>query len=409
VTRAPWVEALTNAWSPVRRAPSSELPANRISGMFASNRTEQLQQMAQVGTLFSIVDRIASSQSRIEWCLYRKARNGRKEDRTEVTSHLAIDLMEKPNDFQSGGYLVEAGQQHYELTGETWLVVDREDSFRDIPLGMWVVRPDRIEPVPGETQFIVGYIYTSSDGEKIPLRLDEVLRMNRPNPEDPYRGLGAVQAAMREVWTSRALAEWNLNFFRNGAIPGGVIEVPQALTDTQFSDLIRHWRESHKGVSRAHRVGVLEQGAKFNATTYSVKDLMITELRGMTRDALMEAFGVSKTMLGITEDVNRANAVAGEYQYAKYVDLPRAIRWRDMWNNFYLPLFGPTAEGLEWDFTSPVPEDTEAANAERESKAKAAKDLNDAGYNPDDVTEAVGLPKMRHTGRAPVPTGGTQR
>lgn len=357
--------------------------------------------MGAVGTVFGIVDRIATAQSEIEWCLYRKAASGKVEDRQEYSGkHLAIDKWNKPNDFHDGSTLVEMAQQHYELTGEGWIVVDIDETF-GIVMGMWSIRPDRIRPIPGTDTFLAGYEYTSVDGETVPLKTNEVLSIKRPNPKDPYRGIGAIQSVMLEIQSARAAAEWNRNFFRNGAMPGGVIEVPNELSDPEFQTLLTRWRESHKGVSRAHRVGVLEHGAKFTPVSYSIKDMQMTEVRGMTRDSIMEAFGISRHMLGITEDVNRAVANAGEYMFAKYIARTRARRWRSMLNNFYLPLFGSTAVGLEFDFHSPVPEDTELENATRESRVKAYKDLIDAGVEPDDAAEVVGLPPMRHTGSVP--------
>lgn len=388
---------LSNGWSPVRREGREDLPgasASRGLDLTGSSRTEQLATMGQVGTVFGIVDRIASSQSDVQWCLYRKAPSGKPEDRTVVTKHLAWQLWNKPNDVFAGDWMREAGQQHYELTGETWIVVELAEGFSDLPLAMWVVRPDRIKPVPGENTFLAGYVYTSVDGEKVPLKVNEVLSIRRPNPTDLYRGIGAIQSTLLEIQSARAAAEWNRNFFRNGAMPGGVIEVPEELTDGQFRTLLTRWRESHKGVSRAHRVGVLEHGAKFNPVTYSIKDMQMTEVRGMTRDSIMESFGISRHMLGITEDVNRASANAGEYMFAKYIDRPRANRWRAMANNFYLPLFGPTARDLEFDYENLVPSDTESENAARESKANAAKQYADAGYPLPWICETLDLPPL---------------
>lgn len=394
---------IANLWSPVR---TEHRETTRRTGMLTrvigGDRNEQLSTMGMVGTVFGIVDRIASAQAEIEWTLYYSSPTGNPEDRIPVTRHLAIDRWNKPNTVFDGATMVEMCQQHYELTGEARIILDIDETF-GILMGMWPVRPDRIEPVPGDDTFLAGFVYTSPDGEQIPLKPHEVLSVMRPNPKDPYRGIGAIQASLTDIQSSKAAAEWNRNFFRNGAIPGGVIEVPEELDDNQFYNLLTRWRESHKGVSRAHRVGVLEQGAKFVATAYSAKDMMLTDVRAMTRDEIMAAFGISKHMLGITEDVNRANAEAGEYMFAKYISRTRARRWRGILNNFYLPLFGPTTVGMEWDFASPVPEDQETENKTRTAKANAAATLKNAGWDPDDVLEVVGLPPMRYKGGTPVP------
>ena len=125
----------------------------------------QMQAMGSVGILFAIVDKLATATAGAQWHLYRKAKSGKPEDRVEVVSHPALTPLRKPNAFTTQQEMFEAGQQHHELTGETWLVIGRNPRFPSIPLELWNVRPDRMRPVPDANDFISGYIYTSPDGE----------------------------------------------------------------------------------------------------------------------------------------------------------------------------------------------------------------------------------------------------
>src|SRR5215472_8999935 len=80
--------------------------------------------------------------------------------------------------------LFELGQTYLELTGEAPLVVER-DLRSSIPLGLWPVRPDRLEPVPDPDTYLKGYIYSSPDGrEKIPLGVTDVIVIRYPSPMD---------------------------------------------------------------------------------------------------------------------------------------------------------------------------------------------------------------------------------
>jgi len=72
--------------------------------------------------------------------------------------------------------------------------------------------------------------------------------------------------------------------------------------------------------------------------------------------------------------------------------VPRLKRWKAMANNDFLPLFGATAQGLEFDYVSPVSEDETAENEERTSKANSAKTYIDAGFTAASVVEALDLP-----------------
>lgn len=154
--------------------------------------------------------------------------------------------------------------------------------------------------------------------------------------------------------------------------------------------------ETHKGVSNAHTVGMLEYGAKWIDLKYTQKDMEFSELRRVTREEIREAFGIHGHKLGLSETVNRANADAAEYTYAKDKLVPRADRWKGALNNDLLRLFDPIGmgqkAGYEFCYTSPVPEDREADNAERTSKASAFKVYIDAGADPEYAAMVVGLP-----------------
>jgi len=358
--------------------------------MGRNDAAAQMAAMGSVGTLFNIVSTTSQAVAEVQWKLWRKAKSGKTEDRTEVTSHAALDIWNKPNKFMTGQELRESVQQHIDLTGEGWCYVGRNDRARSLPLELWPIRPDRIAPVPSVTDFIQGYIYTTPDGQAVPWETDSVLMLRMPNPLDPYRGMGPVQSILTELDSSKYSAEWNRNFFLNSAEPGGIIEVPNRLDDGAWREMVTRWREQHQGVANAHRVAVIEQGKWVNRT-FSMRDMQFVQLRTVAKETIREAFGFPKFAAGEVEDVNRASADASAVWFAKRLTVPRLQRWKGMANNDFLPLFGGDPN-LEFDFESPVSEDEEAENAERGSKATAAKTYIDAGFTAESVVEALDLP-----------------
>jgi phage portal protein BeeE len=239
----------------------------------------------------------------------------------------------------------------------------------------------------------------------VPLDVDSVLFLRMPNPLDPYRGLGPVQAALVDLDSSRYSAEWNRNFFLNSAEPGGIIEVEKRLTDEEFNELTDRWREQHQGIARSHRVAVLEQG-KWVDKKYTNRDMQFTELRTLSRDFIREAYGVPKFALGDIDDVNRASALAAADWFARQVLVQRLERWKGMLNNDLLPLFGSGSKNLEFDYDNPIPDDPERINAERQSKATAAKTYADAGAKRTTLNKALDLPEaLEWDDPAPAPAG----
>jgi hypothetical protein len=124
--------------------------------------------------------------------------------------------------------------------------------------------------------------------------------------------------------------------------------------------------------------------------------MQIVELRKVSAEIIREAYRYPKAMLGTTEDVNKAVAEAAETHLARHLIKPRLERIKQALNKDFLRMFGPAAEGLEFDYENPVPDDREADNEKLTTAANAAKSLREAGWHEDDVLAAVGLPPMRY-------------
>jgi len=362
----------------------------------ATPSADQLAALADSGTLFAVIEALSTAVAAPDWLLYRQAPDNTidtDDEREPVAKHAALDLWNKPNEFMHGAFLRELVQMHIDLTGEGAILLIKAGG---IPLEMWPVRPDKLTPVAHPTKFLSGWIYTDPDGEKIPFKVDEVLHIRKPHPSDPYRGMGAVGAISTDLDSSKYSREWVRNFFLNSAEPGGIIEVDRRLSDDEFDELVARWNEQHKGVQRAHRVALLEAG-KYVSNAFNMRDMQFVELRTQSRDVIMEAFRISKTQLGISDDVNRAAAMAAEYQFAKNVTLPRLVRWRDMANFQLLPQFGSTGKGVEFDFVSPVADDAEIEALDRTSKVNAVSaimKLPGVKFDVNEVFAAYGLPEL---------------
>lgn len=380
--------------------------ASRAASRFAyAQRTgaeAQLRTMETVGTVHAIVSRSAKAVAAVEWHLYRKAASGKKEDRVEVTSHAALDLLNQPNRFfRTREVFMEASAQHKGLTGETWWVIARSP-LSSLPLELWPVSPARMTPVPDPDTFLAGYMYTSPDGEQIALGLNDVIFIRTPHPSNPYRGISPIQPLMTDIDTSRFSTEWIRNYFVNGAEPGGIIEVPNALSDPEFDQLRDRWNESHKGVANAHRVAFLEHGT-WKDRSVSQRDMQFVELRDSEREAIREGMAFPKPMLGTVDDTNRANMEAAETILARWTVLPDVRPIRGALNSELLPLYGRDGEGLEFDFDSPVPDDVESEAKQLTARSDAAAALVRAGFQPKGTLTAVGLPDIPYVGITAAP------
>lgn len=379
-----------------------------LYGYGTQDRFTMLQSMGFQGTLYAIIQLLSTgAQASGAWQLFRKNRDGRvryttsdrgSDQRVEVLDHWALKLWNRPNDFMIGEEFREIGWQFMELVGEWYWVMNRGPSGTGVPLEIWPVRPDRMEPVPDKRDFLKGWVYTGPNGEAVPLSVDEVIQLRYPHPTDPYRGLSAVQSILVDIDAAKYTAEWSRNFFLNSAQPGGLVQFAKRLTDEEFNEFTARWREQHQGVARGHRVGVLEQGAIWVPNTYSMRDMQFVEGRKVSSDMIRQAYRIHQAMLGNSDDVNRANAQTAEEVHVAWHEVTRLKRMRGALNHKYLDMFASTGKNVEFDFKDPTPTSSNDANDELTAKSAAASVLIEAGFEPQDVLEMVGLPAMRFVG-----------
>jgi HK97 family phage portal protein len=364
-------------------------------GQDGGDKEQQAAAMGANGTLYAIVGGIAFDVSVQEWQLFKRAPSGKKEDRVEVPpmSHPSQALFEQPNPYMPWQEFCEVVQQHMELTGEGWPIITR---MLGMPGELWPIYPHRMVPIPSPTDFLAGYVYLSPGGERIPLSRDEVTQLRQPHPLNLFRGLSAVQAIGAELGAGVAASRWNENFFRNSAMPGGIIEQDTeaaGLSDTEFAAFALRWREAHQGLNNAHRVAVLEAGMKWVATSYSLKDLQFVELRNMSRDIVREVYRYPSAYLGTVEDANRANMEAQAVYYGEHILKPRLTRWKSWRNAEIMPMFGGDWRSYEWDFVDPTPPNSEADNAMWTAKSGAFGAFTTAGVDGKAAAEAMELPE----------------
>jgi hypothetical protein len=397
---------------PMTGRPSSMVTTYLSTGL-GGDADSLLRAYSSQGTVNVNVSLLASSTAKPEWRLYVKPKgDGRvryttndqgSDQRTEVLQHAALNVLNNPATYTVNGRKLSAWSRFslFEISG-LWLELLGKSAWVldfgpvNFPLGMWPVRPDRITPVPDPDNYLKGYIYVAPDSsEKIPLMPDEVIWNRYPNPVDPYDGMGPIQSVLTEIEGIRYAGEWNRNFFLNSARPDGVLSADHRIEDEEWDEITDRWRESHRGVGRAHRIAVLE-GVTWVPTSSTVKDMDFVNLRTDSRDAIRESLGVHKIMSGLTEDVNRANAQTGEEVFANWKVVPRLDRWKDVLNYQFLPLFYPPGAPIpyEFDYIYPLPANREQDNAELTAKTAAWATLVGAGAEPHSALEVVGLPDM---------------
>lgn len=309
-----------------------------------------------------------------------KTTNAKTGETEEVTDHEVLSLLRRVNPFTTQRELFEATQAYKDLAGEAfwYLVPGTKLKVEQI----WLLRPDWINVIPDQTTFLKHYEYRVPGNEKIIIKPENLIHHKYFNPLDPYRGLSIVGAAALAVDAEVNAEQYNNKFFENSAIPSVVMQTEQKLDETMRKRMREAWNNEYGGKDKAHRMVIMEGGLEVKPFTFAPKDMEFLAGLGFNRDKIMSIFRVPKTRLGITEDVNLANAEETMKMYMRFVVRPLMERIRDTLNEFLLPRYD---EDLFFAFDDPVPENEEANN----SKYKTLVALG--AMTPNEVRQEEGM------------------
>lgn len=267
--------------------------------------------------------------------------------------------------------IVEATQIYLELVGEAfWVVLKEGGKEKGNPKEAYLLRPDWMSVIPNKETIIDHYIYKpgGSEIDKFTIPRENVIHFKYFNPKNPYRGKGSIQAAAMPLDIMNFAQDWNRNFFFNSATPGLVFTTDKKVDDRVIKRFIEQWKQQHEGRDRSHKVAFLSGGFKLDKTSLSAKELDFVEMQKQMRDDILAVFKVPKTILGQTDDVNRANAEATTRAFMERVVTPRMIKLVNTLNEFLLPMFSRGDVFL--DFTDPAPDDVDQKLKRYESGRK---------------------------------------
>jgi HK97 family phage portal protein len=332
----------------------------------------------------------------------------------------------------------------FKLEGNAYILTMRDD-MGDVqelyvldPIGVRIERPRAGEP-------LIYYVKVRDTQGVYEERLTDKELLHIPDfrlPGQRY-GLSPIAACRTTLGAAMAADVYAASYFGNAANPGGVIEVPGELTEEQASDIGRDWNLTHTGPYRAGKIGILSGGAAFKPLTINAQDAQLLDTRRFSVEEIARIYRIPLALLGhpVAGAMSFASVEAQNLSFVQYSLRPILERIEqslstllpepDGFIRFNLDalLRGTTNErydaytkGLREGFLSlndvrsvedlsPIGEAgdqyrvplqnidaTDAKDVGLKLRTEIAAALIQVGFDPAAVTQAVGLPDMKHTG-----------
>ncbi|MEU9654204.1 phage portal protein [Streptomyces sp. NPDC048110] len=213
---------------------------------------------------FAGVRVIAEDLGSLPLFLYERLARGKQ----RATGHPLYPLLhDAPNDMMGAMAFKEALQGHA-ITwggGAAYVVTDERTGVIE---ELWPLRPDRLRVKvrhrgPGRAERWFQYI-DDVNGIYANLAPGEVLYVNGLG-FDGLRGYSVVELAANSIGLGLATEHYGAKTFSNGAAPAGALSHPENLSPEARKRMADDWENIHRGIDRAHRVAILEEGVTWQA------------------------------------------------------------------------------------------------------------------------------------------------
>lgn len=307
-------------------------------------------------------DVIAKEVAELEFVLYRMGLKNGEIVFNEIDDHPILDALDRFNSTTTKSDALYNTQSHKKLTGDSFWYLDFNGN---VLRNIFVLEPDKIEldigdPTDATDDLVEGYKYKDNiKGKKVEhyYSREEIIHFKTPNPNNMFRGFGAVEAAAEVIDIDNLTNKTTRQFFEKGAITNFVLTSEERIDPEQLARLKAEMRSAYAGVNNAYQTMILGGGLKPEKISFSNRDMEFLAQLEWYRDKIMVIFGNTKASLGIIDDVNRASHESSIISWKRNSIKPEMKAIVDTLNEFLVPRFG---DNLVLGFKDPIPEDRSA-------------------------------------------------
>ena len=279
-------------------------------------------------TYYACIRAIAEDIGKLPLFTYRRLEPRGKERAS--THPLYALLHDAPNDDMESMTFRETLTHHALAWGNGYALIDRDTRMQ--PVALLPIHPSRVVVRRNDRGLLVYDVY---GGESLPG--SSLTNMYRVQAEDMLhlRGLGSdgivgysvAQIAAESLGLSLATQTFGAAFFGNGAAMGGVLEHPGKLSD----QAAKHLRESFEGVysgpQNAGKVGILEEGMKYERLSIPPNDAQFLETRLFQVRDVARWFRMPLHKINDLEFATYTNIEQQAIEYVVDTLQPWCVRW----------------------------------------------------------------------------------
>jgi HK97 family phage portal protein len=284
--------------------------------------------MQKVTWVNRCIDAIAGNQARLPIIL-RKDNDPNGEILTR--KHEILDLLNSRANQGENSFIFRYRMSSQLLMSTRGVFIEKIRGRSGKLIALNLLPPQFTSPIPDAKRFVAGYEVQMPTGEKVIVPPDDVLWIRRPHPIDPYLSLTPMESAGIAIEIENLSKLYNRNFLLNDGRPGGLLVLRSEIDDDDKDELRSRFRGN---LNRTGAITVIssDDGADYIDTSSSPRDASYVEMRQLTKEEILAAFGVPESVIG--------NAAGRTFNNA-------AEELRVFWMETMMPHLEQIARGLD--------------------------------------------------------------
>ena len=246
--------------------------------------------------------------------LYRKTGNGRE----PATDHMLHDVLHNvPNSMMSPYGFYETLMVNLCAGGNS--VCERQYNRRGELVGLFPYPHDAVKIKLEDGQLVYEI------GGKRTLKREQVLHI--PNMSfNGLIGLSPITYAAETIRLGLSYEKYGVNFYDNAAMPSGVLEHPNGISDLAFGRLKEDLKKNYTGLKNSGAPMLLEEGMKWHQVTINPVDAQLLESKNFQIEDICRIFRVPQHLVSKLDRSTNNNIEHQSLEFVMYTMLPHFKR-----------------------------------------------------------------------------------
>jgi len=272
-------------------------------------------------TVFGCVSLISGDIAKLPLNVYQKNKDGGK---LRVLTHPLSDILHTaPNPNTTSFSWREAAENHLLLWGNTYSRIVRTPMSKQINALVQVIDPGGMQI----KKYKNGTFYEWLEkGQRRKVAKKDMFHIPGFGFDGIF-GMSMISLAREAIGLGLATENFGSTFFGNGTHPSGVMEMDGYLGDNR-AEFVKALKNGYAGLGKAHKIMLVEGGAKYKPLTVPPNDAQFLETRNFQKLEICGMYHVPPHKIAIHGHNSDNNSL--ETENANYVDsclMHWIVRW----------------------------------------------------------------------------------